>query len=116
MISYDKAHDLAKVLSASTEYQALSIARKLLETDESAKKMVKDFMVKQMELQMEVMSGKPEDKAKTEAIQKMLELLKYNPKAWEFIQAHFRFQQIMADVYKIINDAVGEGMDLFGKQ
>lgn len=78
--------------------------------------MVKDFILKQMELEYEVMAGKPEDKAKAEQLQKMYDLISYNSNARDFLQAHMRFQRAMADIYKIIGESVAEGLDLFAKE
>ncbi|MCE5285722.1 MAG: YlbF family regulator [Pelosinus sp.] len=113
---YDNAHELAKSLKNSDEYRLFLQAKKLVDTDEQAKKMVKDFLAKQMELEMEMMTGKGQDKAKTAELQKMYELISLNTKARDFMQAHIKFQRVMSDVYKIIGDAVAEGMDFFGKK
>ena len=112
---YDKAHELSKALKNSDEYRSFLSAKQAVDSDEQAKKIVKEFILKQMEIEYEIMSGKPEDKAKTEQIQKMYELIAYNAKANDFLQAHMRFQRIMADVYKIIGESVAEGLDLFAK-
>lgn len=112
---YDKAHELAKLLKNSSEYRAFLAAKQIVDGDQQAKEMVKNFITKQMELEFEMMSGKPEDKSKTEQLQKMSELLSYNNKARDFLQAHMRLQQMMADVYKIIGESVAEGLDSFGK-
>jgi cell fate (sporulation/competence/biofilm development) regulator YlbF (YheA/YmcA/DUF963 family) len=113
---YDKAHELAKALKSSDEYRSFLVAKQAIDNDEQAKKMVKDFILKQMEIEYEIMSGKPEDKAKSEQIQQMYDLIAYNAKARDFLQAHMRFQRIMADVYKIIGESVAEGLDLFAKE
>lgn len=115
MILYDKAHDLAKALKTSNEYRDFLAAKQAVDTDSQAKKMVKDFILKQMEIEYEVMSGKLEDKAKTEQLQ-MYELIAYNNKADNFLQAYMRLQRIMADVYKIIGESVAEGLDFFAKE
>lgn len=116
MNHYDKAHELAGALKNCDEYRSLLTAKKAVDTDEQAKKMVKDFVMKQMELEYEVMAGKPEDKAKTEQLQKMYELISCNANSREFLQAYIRFQRAMADVYKIIGESVAEGLDLFAKE
>lgn len=113
---YDNAHELAKSLKNSDEYKKFLQAKKRVDTDEAAKKMVKEFFNKQMELEMEMMAGKGQDKGKTAELQKMYELLSFNTKARDFIEAHIKFQQVMSDVYKIIGEAVAEGMDFFGKK
>jgi len=116
MNHYDKAHELAGLLRNCDEYRSLLTAKNLIESDQQAKKMVKDFVMKQMELEYEVMAGKPEDKVKTEQLQKMYELLSFNANARDFLQAYIRFQRAMADVYKIIGESVAEGLDLFAKE
>ncbi len=112
---YDRAHELARLLKNSEEYRAFLSAKQVVEGDEQAKTMVKNFITKQMELEFEMMSGKPEDKGKTEQLQKLSELLAYNNNARDFLQAYMRMQRIMADIYKIIGESVAEGLDFIGK-
>lgn len=116
MNTYDKAHELAKLLKTSDEYRAFLAARRAVDTDEAAKKMVQDFFAKQMEFEYEKMAGKVEDGAKVEQLRQMAELMRHNNKAADFLQAYMRFQTIMADVYKIIGESVAEGMDFFAKK
>ncbi|WP_425057739.1 hypothetical protein SCACP_22770 [Sporomusa carbonis] len=113
---HDKAHDLGRALRNSEEYRAFLAAKQNLDRDEPSKKMVQDFFKKKLAAEYDLMAGNPEDKAKSEQLQHMYELIVNNPKARDFIHAHMRFQQIAADVYKIIGDSVAEGMDLFGKE
>lgn len=113
---YDKTHELAKALKNSDEYRLFLTAKQAVDTDEQAQKMVKNFIIKQMEIEYEVMSGKPEDKEKKAQLQKMYDLISYNVKAREFLEAHVRFQRVMADVYKIIGESVAEGLDFFAKE
>ncbi|MDR3565526.1 MAG: YlbF family regulator [Negativicutes bacterium] len=112
---YDKAHELARALKTSPEYLAFLKAKEALAPDEDAKKMVREFMMKKAELEYDAMSGKGEDKAKVEQVQRMFELLTYNSKARAFMEDYSRFQRIMADVSKIIGESVAEGLDLFAK-
>lgn len=116
MNAYDKGTELARALKESDEFKALGKARRELDTDAGARDMVKDFLRKQMEMQIEVMSGKADVKAKQESLQKLGELLSLNSRARDYISAYFRFQQVMQDIYKMIGDAVGEGMDPFAEK
>ena len=116
MTAYDKGHELARALKESEEFRALGLVRRELDTDPAARDMVKDFLRKQMEMQMEVMSGKADVKAKEASLQKLAELLSLNPRARDYVAAYFRFQRVMTDIYKIIGDAVGEGMDPFAEK
>jgi cell fate (sporulation/competence/biofilm development) regulator YlbF (YheA/YmcA/DUF963 family) len=112
---YDKAHDLARALKASQEYGVFLAAKEALATDAEAKKMVRDFILKKTELEYESFSGK-EDKVKVEQLQRMYELMAHNAKARNFMEAYTRFQRTMADVSKIIGEAVAEGLDIFAKE
>jgi len=116
MNAYDKGNELARALKESDEFQSLGRARRELETDAGARDMVKDFLRKQMEMQLEVMSGKADAKAKQESLQKLGELLSLNSRARDYISAYFRFQQVMQDIYKMIGNAVGEGLDPFAEK
>jgi cell fate (sporulation/competence/biofilm development) regulator YlbF (YheA/YmcA/DUF963 family) len=113
---YDQTHELVRSIKSSQEYAAFKQAKAMIDDDESAKKMVKEFIGKQMELEYEMMSGKAEDKAKTEQIQQMYQMIILNSKASAFMQAYLSFQRIVADVYKILGDSVAEGMDFFDKK
>jgi len=116
MNAYDKGHELARSLKESEEYRTLCAAKRSLDTDPAARDMVKDFLRKQMALQIELMSGKPDAKEKEAALQKLVELLSMNVRSRDYISAHFRFHQMMADIYKLIGDAVGEGLDFFAEK
>lgn len=116
MNMYDKAHDLARSLKESQEYQSFLAEKKKIESDSQAKKMVKEFITKKVEIEYETMAGKGEDKAKMEQLQRMYEVLSVNTKARDFLHAQMRFQQMMGDVYKILGDSVAEGLDFFAKE
>lgn len=116
MSVHDKAHDLGRALRNSEEYQAFLATKKQLDNDPVSKKLVQDFFREKLTAEYDLMAGNPEDKEKSQQLQKMYEIIVLNPKARDFIHAHMRFQQIAADIYKIIGDAVAEGMDLFGAE
>lgn len=116
MTAYDKGHELARILKESEEYRSLCQARRELEKEPAALTMVKDFLKKQMEMQLEVMSGKADAKEKEASLQKLAELLSLNSRSRDYVAAYFRFQRIMTDIYKILGDAVGEGLDPFAEK
>jgi len=113
---YDKTHDLVGAIKTTPEYMEFMAAKKVLDTDVQAKSMVKDFIAKQMELEYEMMGGKPEDKTKTEQIQKLYQPIAGNAKANQFMHSYMKFQRMVADIYKILGDSVAEGMDFFDKK
>lgn len=115
MNTYDKAHELAKALKNSDEYRRLIASKQQIDGDAQAKKMVKDFLTQRLEIESEIMTGKPEDKAKIEQLQKMYEVIALNSKARGFLDDYMRFNQLMSDLYKIIGETVSEGMNIFAK-
>lgn len=113
---YDKTHELVKAIKDSHEFKAFQTAKKEIDSDAAAKQMVKDFIEKHMELEYEMMSGKPENKEKAEKIQQMYQLILLNSQAASFMQSYMSLQRIVSDVYKILGDSVAEGMDFFDKK
>jgi cell fate (sporulation/competence/biofilm development) regulator YlbF (YheA/YmcA/DUF963 family) len=114
VIIHDKARELSRLIRSSDEYRALEAAKSLLKTDSQAKTMVKDFLQKQLEFQLDAMNNKQENAGKKDALQKMLVLLYSNPNAKTYVESHFRFQQIMVDVQKILGEDLVGGMNPFG--
>lgn len=113
---YDKTHGLVGAIKESPEYIDFMANKKILDKDENAKKMVKEFIAKQMELEYEMMGNKPEDKAKAEQIHKLYQLITANSTASQFMHSYMKFQRLVADIYKILGDSVAEGMDFFDKK
>ena len=116
MNPYDKAHELARALKASDEYRAFLAAKEAVEADPAAKKMVQDFLRKKMELEYEALAGKREDEARADGLRRMYEIIALNGKAREYLDAYLRFQRTMADISKIIGEAVAGGMDIFAQE
>ena len=112
---YDKAHELARELKNSDEYRRYLQVKEVLEGDAQTKKMVQDFLDRQMEIEYEAVSGK-RDQDKIEQAQKMYQLLSCNVCAREFLDNYLRFQKVMGDIYKILSDSVAEGLDIIVKR
>lgn len=106
MNAYDCAHQTVKAIKESHEYKKLFEAKELLKQDADADKMVKDFLKKQTEMQLEAMGGKQVDKDKQEQLQKLYELISLNDKARDYVQTYMRFQLMMEDIYKIFGEAI----------
>ena len=106
MNAYDAAHQTVKAIQEGHEYKKLLAAKTVLAEDTDADKMVRDFLKKQTQLQLEAMSGRAIDKEKQDQLQKLSELITLNSKAREYVQAYMRFQLMMEDIYKIFGDAI----------
>ena len=94
---YDCANELAKALKESHEFKKLQEARVVLKKDAQAEELAK---YQKQEV----------DKEKEEKLQKLSSLLSLNPTAMEYLHAFMRFQMMMADITKTINDVVKEAV------
>lgn len=105
MYIYDRVNQLAQDLRQCPEFQAYKAAKDVLNEDESARAMVKQYKKLQFEAQAMLMTGKNPDNDTMQQLQKMGELLAYNAKAAAFFEAEYKFNALISDIYKIIGEA-----------
>ncbi|WP_448588985.1 YlbF family regulator [Thermodesulfobium sp.] len=110
---YDKAHELAKSIKDSQEYNELLKSIELVKKDENLYKMIKNFFTLRTQIEIEILSGKEEDKEKKESLKRLHELVIAIPEGRRIVESQYRFQQLMGDIYKIIGEAINEGMEFF---
>lgn len=108
---YDKAHELARALSASREYRDYKAAKEKIYQDEANKRMLKDFKKRQLQLQAAFLSGKQPDEEELDKFKKLSELIQHSPAISEFLQAEYRLNTLMSDIYKILGEAVDMDLD-----
>ena len=96
---YDCANELAKALKESHEFKKLQEAR-----------LANDFIKLSSEIELAKYQKQEVDKEKEEKLQKLSSLLSLNPTAMEYLHAFMRFQMMMADITKTINDVVKEAV------
>lgn len=110
---YDKANELAGLIKQSDEYKAYDRIKDEVYEDEQNKRMIKDYKKLQFEAQAAYLTGQEPDPELMEKIQKMGEVLQFNPKITEFFSAEYKFNTLVSDVYKIIGDACDVGANMF---
>ncbi len=108
---YDKAHELARALSASREYRDYKAAKEKIYQDETNKKMLKDFKKRQFQMQAAFLSGKQPDQEELDRFKKLSELIQHSPAISDFLQAEYRLNTLMSDIYKILGEAVDMDLD-----
>lgn len=106
MTAYDKAHELAKLLSQSEEYIVFRKAKTSLEQDQENVRTLQDFRRKQLEIQMAQISGEEIDEEYIKQTEKLYELLSMNPRINEYLNAEYRLSRMMSDIQKIIGAPV----------
>jgi cell fate (sporulation/competence/biofilm development) regulator YlbF (YheA/YmcA/DUF963 family) len=96
--AYDQAHELARSLKTSGEYEA----------DPKNREMLNEMQRLQWELEMDKVMGKEVAVDKKQRMQQVSELVNLNQTLKDHLGAEYRFGQLMADVQKILADALSE--------
>lgn len=112
MNTYDAAYDLARAIKESDEMKRLTAAAEKIKGDEEARKMVKEYIMAQMKADYAKLAGQKEDEDSYQHLQELAVLVSNNSNAQEYIQAFIRWNQVAADLQKIVSDAMAQGMDV----
>ncbi len=103
---YDTANRLAQELKQSEEYINYKMAKETLNLKPELKKKIEEFETARYETQITAMQTGKNDEEKTKKMQQLyLELIE-NDDAKKFFEAETKFNIVLADVNKIIGDAV----------
>lgn len=109
---YDHAYALAKAIKVSPEYKNFLHAKEKLDGDSSAKEMLTDFRKHQLELQKQKFSGIELAPEQEERLNKLMEVINLNMTVKEYLEAEYRFSVMLADIQKIIGEAMEAIMDM----
>ena len=112
MNTYDTAYDLARAIKESDEIKRLTAAAKKIKGDDEAKKMVKEYIMAQMKADYAKLAGQKEDEDGYKHLQELAVLVSNNSNAQEYLQAFIRWNQVAADLQKIVSDAMTQGMNV----
>lgn len=113
---YDQAHSLATAIRESEEFKQFDRHKKVVEANPELNNAIKDFMNKQVEFQAAQMMGQQMSMESMQQIQQLSAVLMQDPSAAQYLQCQMRLSMMMADVYKIIGEAAGMDMGMFGGQ
>ncbi|MDP2892188.1 MAG: YlbF family regulator [Bacillota bacterium] len=105
MYIYDKAHELAGVLKESKEFQEYKSLKEKVYADERTRDLLEEYRKMQFEAQAAYLGGKEPDAGLMEKMQKLGELLQYNPDVTAFFMAERSFHCVLSDIYGIIGEA-----------
>ena len=109
---YDKANELASLIKQSEEYEEYTKIKDEVYEDEQNQRMIKDYKKLQFEAQAAYLTGQEPEAELMNKIQKMGEVLQFNPKITEFFSAEYKFNTLVSDIYKIIGDACDVGANM----
>ena len=103
MNTYDAAYALAKEIKESDEMKRLTEAAEKIKGDEEARKMVKEYIMAQMKSDYARIAGQKEDEEAYKHLQELAVLVSNNSNAQEYLQAFIRWNQVAADLQKIVS-------------
>ena len=105
---YDAAHNLARAIKNSNEYNDLREKHKRAFSNPKTRDILNDFRSKAMELQRTQMEGKVITEEMKNDMVRFEDVMMKEPAIKDFFNAEMKFSQTMKDIYKII----GESIDL----
>ncbi|MGI6664464.1 MAG: YlbF family regulator [Christensenellaceae bacterium] len=113
MYVYDRANALAADIKESPEFQEYKALKDEVYADANTKEMLKQYKTMQYEAQALLMAGKQPEEENLEKMQKLGEVLAFNPRVTEFFAAEYKFNTMVSDIYRIIGEACELDTGLF---
>ena len=107
---YDTANKLAQEIRQSEEYANYKKAKEAVNLNISLKEKLVDFEKMRYEVQMEMMQTGKNDEEKYKKMQNLYAELIENNEAKSFFEAETKFNILIADVNKIIGEAIKDVM------
>lgn len=106
MTVYDTTHELAKQIKNSREYIEYKEVKEIIYADPELKNKVEEFEKIKYEVQLMTMHGEKQNEEKMAKLQELYTILLQNKDVKKFFDTQVRFNVMLADVNKIIGDAV----------
>lgn len=103
---YDTANKLAQEIKQSEEYINYKMAKETLNLKPELKKKIEEFEEARYDAQITAMQTGKNDEEKTKKMQQLYIELFEDADAAKFFDAETKFNIVLADVNKIIGDAV----------
>lgn len=105
---YDTANKLAQEIKESSEYTEYKNVKEKVNSNQEIKNKISEFEKIRYDIQVLAMQGTKAEEEKTQEMQKMYVELIQNDLAKEYFNTELRFNVMLADVNKIIGEAVQE--------
>ncbi len=106
MYVYDKANELARSLKESKEYLEYKKAKDEVKSIPEMKEKIDEFEKIRYETQLLTIQGEEQNEEKMNKLKELYQILMQNPKIKEYFDVEVRFNVMLADVNKIIGEAV----------
>ena len=105
---YDQVNNLARAIKDSKEYKEYKEVKALLMAEPELKEKVDEFEKIRYEEQLLALQGEKQSEEKMQKLQELYEILVKNPNVKDYFDKEVRFNVLIADVNKIIGEAIKE--------
>ena len=103
---YDTVNKLAQEIKESDEYKNYKKYKELVKSNSEVYERIKKFETLRYEVQIDTMQGVKESKDKEKELQEIYAELLSKENIKEYFDAEFKFNILIADVNKIIGEAI----------
>ena len=110
---YDQARALASALKETEEYREYTRLKAVAYDDSTNKSLLDEYKRLQYRMQALVAAGRGGDAAGEDfqRMQKIAQVLQFNPDCSAYLLAEFRFQKMLSDIFKILADVANIDLD-----
>ena len=108
---YDTVNKLAQEIKDSEEFKNYKKYKELVKANSEVSERIKKFETLRYEVQISAMQGLETNKDKEKELQEIYAELLTKENVKEYFDAEFKFNILLADVNKIIGDAVKEVLE-----
>ena len=112
---YDTAHRLAAEISRSDECVRLRELRERAYSDNTNRVLLDEYKRLQFKLQAKMASGDALPDDDMQRLTQIGTLLQLNKDVGDYLVAEFRYQRLMADVFKILSEVSGIDPEMFAR-
>ena len=105
---YDTVNKLAQEIKDSDEFKNYKKYKELIKSNQEVSEKIKKFETLRYEIQISAMQGLETNKDKEKELQDIYAELLTKENVKEYFESEFKFNILLADVNKIIGDAVKE--------
>jgi len=110
---YDQAHNLARALKESEEYREYMRLKEIAYEDATNSALLEEYKRLQFQMQAKMASGDALPDDDMQRLSQIAMVLQMNKDAGDYLVAEFRYQRLMADVFRILADVSGISPDMF---
>ena len=113
-MQYSKAHELARDIRESEEYQTYARLKETVFADDTNRTLLTEYKKMQTRLQMAAIAQSSGQEEEMQRFSQLTTLLFASQEVSAYLLAEMRLQQAMGDIFKILTDASGLDFQLPG--